>query len=330
MEDIERFDDPKKADIDGAEARLRALERAPNVNSTNKPDQVASAQSQTVDTSQTWWNKRNEQSRPSYWDKAKEIAVAGTAGAILVGGALFAGQEALEQQVAMDHPGDDVTQAQIIQKPDIWQEKFVVSEQPYTRVVEQVQQTTSTAEATVSAQVEKTDSGWWHSVPEYSQHGLNYKGGKTEYGCVPASTSMVLEYWHQKDPANPTISAQELLDNNVTQGEFDRYGMSSSNIDDDVSKLGYKAQDHTNASLDELKSAVADGPVVAVVKLGMKPDGTNHAVVVTGISEQNEVLVNDPWTGRADTYSWDQFSKSWGANFGKDAPTNSFTTIRPK
>jgi uncharacterized protein YvpB len=73
--------------------------------------------------------------------------------------------------------------------------------------------------------------------------------------------------------------------------------------------------------------AVSDGPVMKIVKLGMVKVGTNHAVVITGISDENEVRINDPWTGESKTYSREQFSHSWGANFGKNAPKNIFTTI---
>jgi len=40
--------------------------------------------------------------------------------------------------------------------------------------------------------------------------------------------------------------------------------------------------------------------------------------------------INDPWTGKSHIYSWDQFSQSWGADYGKGVSRNNFTTIRPK
>jgi ABC-type bacteriocin/lantibiotic exporter with double-glycine peptidase domain len=79
-----------------------------------------------------------------------------------------------------------------------------------------------------------------------------------------------------------------------------------------------------------LREAVRKGPVLAIVKLGLMATGDNHAVVVTGISDDGQqVRINDPWDGQSHTYPWDQFSTSWGANFGKDAPKNSFVVIRP-
>ena len=170
---------------------------------------------------------------------------------------------------------------------------------------------------------------WWMDVPSKSQQGLTYSGGTTQYGCAPTATSMVLDYWHAQDSANQTMSAQDLLNVNADQGEFRSRGMSVTNIHDEVQRLGYGVvEDHIDSDLDTLKKEVADGPVIASVKLNMKPSGNNHSVVVTGISQDNQVRVNDPWTGEAHTYSWEVFSQSWGADFGSGT-RNHFTVIRP-
>lgn len=171
---------------------------------------------------------------------------------------------------------------------------------------------------------------WWLDVPTQSQQGLNLNGKPTEYACTPTATSMILNYWHNKDAENKTLSAQELIDQNAKQGEFSSTGMSASDIHDEVKNLGYSvAEDHTNSNLDELKNEVANGPVIAVVKLGMRTTGTNHAVVVTGISSDSQVRINDPWDGKSKTYSWDVFSKSWGADYGQGVPKNNFIVLRP-
>lgn len=325
MEDIEHVENSNKTNADDAELKLRALERNQTLSdSEDSALPIDMEQHADVDTSQEWWNKKDEKPQPTLLDRAKEAAVVGAAGIILVGGSLLLGHEALDN-AGIDQPdGQDVSQTQVIDRPAASQGQFVETDQPYTLSQDAL-------EATASAQVDSAPAAdWWHPVPEYSQRDLTYKGADTQYGCVPSSASMVLDYWHQKDASYSAITAQELLDTNTTQGEFNKYGMSSTNIHDELDKLDYTAQDHTDSNLEELKGAVADGPVIAVVKLGMKTDGTNHAVVVTGISDQNEVRVNDPWTGKAQTYSWEQFSKSWGTNFGKDSPRNSFTTIQPK
>ncbi len=171
---------------------------------------------------------------------------------------------------------------------------------------------------------------WWMDVPLQSQQGLKYGDNATQYGCTPTATSMILDYWHTQDPNNETTSAQELLDINAEQGEFSATGMSATNIHDEVRRLGYGVvEDRLGSNLDDLKQAVDQGPVIGIVKLNMKTSGENHAVVVTGISEDNQVRVNDPWTGEAHTFSWDEFSQSWGADFGKNFTRNNFVTIRP-
>ncbi|MEK9163411.1 MAG: C39 family peptidase [Chloroflexota bacterium] len=163
-----------------------------------------------------------------------------------------------------------------------------------------------------------------------SQHDLVYNDQPTEYGCVPTSVSMITDYWHNNDANSPTKTPQELLDLNAAQKEFDAKGMSPTDIHDELSRMGYVAEDHTNTNFDQLRDAVKESPVLAIVKLNLKEAGANHAVVVTNISEKGDVAINDPWTGQARTYSQQQFTKSWGANFGKDAPTNSYVTINPK
>lgn len=175
----------------------------------------------------------------------------------------------------------------------------------------------------VTSQVEFAEHSWWHDVPTVSQQDLTYGGRETDYGCAPTAVSMVTEYWHQQDPDNQTSSAQELLDKNVEQGIFTGDGMSVTYIHDELSALGYEAEDHSNANLETLKQEVAKGPVIAAVKLNMRTNGTNHSVVVTGISENNEVRINDPWTGEARTYSWETFNASW-STLGRW-----LTTVRP-
>ncbi len=169
-----------------------------------------------------------------------------------------------------------------------------------------------------------------NEVPVKSQHDLIYNDQPTEYGCVPTSVSMITDYWHNKDANHPTKSAQEFLDLNAAQKEFDAKGISPTDIHDELSQMGYVAEDHLNTNFDQLRDAVKESPVLAIVKLNLKEAGTNHAVVVTNISEKGDVAINDPWTGQAHTYTQQQFAKSWGANFGKESPTNSFVTIRPK
>ncbi|MGC8857010.1 MAG: C39 family peptidase [Anaerolineae bacterium] len=164
-----------------------------------------------------------------------------------------------------------------------------------------------------------------HAVPLVSQHGLKYGQNNTEYGCTAASTEMVLRYWNQKDAKHKVMSAQEILNLNVKQGTFkEGAGLSVTNVHDELESLGYKAEDHVKADFESLKKDVEQGPVVAIVNLGMGSKGYPHAVVVTGISaDGSKVLVNDPWTGKSHEYSADTFKASWGSR------DNSYMTIRP-
>lgn len=172
---------------------------------------------------------------------------------------------------------------------------------------------------------------WWNDVPAQSQRKLTYKGQKTAYGCTPTATSMVLDYWHNQDPTNKDMSAQELLSINAGQGEFTATGMSATRIHDEVKNLGYGVvQDHIGSDFETLREAVEQGPVIAIVKLNMATSGDNHVVVVTGVSpDGSQVRVNDPWTGQPHVYTREQFAQSWGANFGPGSPKNNCMVIRP-
>ena len=182
---------------------------------------------------------------------------------------------------------------------------------------------------------ERSDGQWWADVPVKNQAELRYKGTPTEYGCVPTSASMVMDYWHSQDPSRMTADPQELLTTNENQGQFSPLGMTINQLNDDVTPLGYTSNTFTGSDLATLKAAVDQGPVIAVVHLNMRASGTAHAVVVTGISpSDNQVRINDPWTGKSQTYTWDQFERSWGSSFGKAKDgttysTHTFATILP-
>ncbi len=176
-----------------------------------------------------------------------------------------------------------------------------------------------------------TAAPFGHSVPLISQQGLKYGDQKTQYGCTAASTAMVLAYWHSRNPDLGRLSAQEILDANIKQGKFTGTGLSVSEVHDEVQDLGYSVvEDRINSDFDTLKRDVEQGPVIAIVKLGMQKSGYNHAVVVTGISDDGRVAVNDPWDGQQHEYPVEIFLASWGADFGgPDAPRNNYMVIRP-
>ena len=183
--------------------------------------------------------------------------------------------------------------------------------------------------ASDSAQVASSSAqltpSFGHDVPRQSQQGLKYGDKPTQYGCTATSVSMVLDYWHKQDSKNKTMTAQEILNKNIEQGTFSGTGLSVSQTHDEIQSLGYKTvEDHINATFDQLKADLEKGPVVAVVKLGMKTSGYNHAVVVNGISaDGKQVSVIDPWDGQPHIYSVEDFTASWGTL------NNSYMVIRP-
>ena len=272
MERTEKKELDIHSSTDSAETKLRSLERKQNFHLESQTEQSSSEEIP---------------KKESLLSRAKELAIVGAAGTVLVGSSLLLGHEAMEHDVKSGPfiENDDVTQSQVIEKPNQNNTQFVESDVPIS-IDDPIKAVASEQIVGTDANIEKTN--WWLSAPEQSQQNLTYRGTSTEYGCVPTSTSMVLDYWHQKDQSNPTMSAQELLDANEAQGEFRSTGMSATNIHDEVSKLGYIAEDHANADLETLKTAVSETPVIAIVKLGMGREGTNHSVVVTGISENNE------------------------------------------
>lgn len=175
-----------------------------------------------------------------------------------------------------------------------------------------------------------SEPSFGHAVPLISQQGLKYNDKNTQYGCTAASASMVLQYWHNKNPEKGGLSAQEILDANIKQGKFDpNSGMSVSEVYDEIQKQGYSTiETRINADFETLKKDLQQGPVIAIVKLGMQKSGYNHAVVVTGISDSGQVMVNDPWDGQRHIYTAEKFQSSWGADFGRGMK-NMYTVIRP-
>lgn len=182
---------------------------------------------------------------------------------------------------------------------------------------------------------------WYADVPVKSQKNLLYQGKDTAYGCTPTGASMITDYWSAQDPQNQTVSAQDLLAMNVTDQEFGAKGMSIDHLADDLEPLGYEVETYSaeygkpDDQANALRSALSRGPVLAVVRLNMDANSKDiHTMVVTGISPEGTVRVNDPWDGSVKEYSWEQFDKVWGSNFGQDSkgnpyPTRMFTTILP-
>jgi|GEM_PF-4861685 len=141
-----------------------------------------------------------------------------------------------------------------------------------------------------------------HQVPMLAQGDL--------YGnaaCSPASACMLLEYYHQLDPLNRTVSPQQLIAMLDPGDGVPGRGMSLSNVTDELLALGYQhISEKIHATLADLKTELLTGPLIVTVgvtltSLGQRriqgPGDTIHAMVVRGCTP-DAIIVNDPWTGR--------------------------------
>jgi uncharacterized protein YukE/uncharacterized protein YvpB len=204
---------------------------------------------------------------------------------------------------------------------------------PFGRLLEDLPREEFVPAAAVS------DNGIQHNVPLKSQGAL--------YGnaaCAPTAISMVLDYYHASDAANPTRSIEDIK-NMFDKGEFTTgRGISLNRVVDELQNspadtldpgLGYantSLKYGQGVSFNDLETSLKDGPVIVNAAVGLQnspraitgPGNTNHAMVVTGISTDSEtVMLNDPWTGQALTFERGQFDKMWSKG------QNAILAIRP-
>jgi predicted double-glycine peptidase/uncharacterized protein YukE len=144
--------------------------------------------------------------------------------------------------------------------------------------------------------------------------------------CSPTSVSMVLDYYSAQNAQNRTASPQEIIAMmDKGDGTYGK-GMSLSNLTDELNDLGYKnVTQQVGAQYADLRAAVKDGPVI--VTSGVKivgpgtvtanvaraidgPGNTIHAMVVTGVGD-DQVNINDPWSGQQMQLPRDTFEKMW-------------------
>jgi uncharacterized protein YukE len=189
-------------------------------------------------------------------------------------------------------------------------------------------------EATPSATT--TPAGPAKSDVKYTVYNdVPVQGQGNLYGnaaCSASSVSMVTEFFHNKDAGDKAISASDLINTmDKTDGTSGK-GIGLSNLEDEVKDLGYKTYDASlNANMDNLKSQLSNGPVIVVAGVGITSNprtisgsgSTMHAMVVKGLTENNQVVVNDPWTGQELTFESATFDKMWAAG------QKSMVSIRP-
>lgn len=146
-------------------------------------------------------------------------------------------------------------------------------------------------------------AAWGKSLPVPEKSQLDYRGGRD--WCSPTCVAMVLGYWAgvlgQPELAVDVPEAAGGIDdpswggtgnwvfNTAYAGTFDRLRACVVRFDD----------------LAQVEPWIAAGvPVVLSVSFnaltGRSPStGTGHLIVCVGFTETGDVIVNDPWTGRA-------------------------------
>ena len=158
----------------------------------------------------------------------------------------------------------------------------------------------------------------YEDVPLISQRGLRYAGYQTGVGCSFAASAMALAFWHDYKDEYPELSAQELLDLNVSQGSFDPVtGIAITQLQDDFESMGYRLGTRRNSNKEELLAALERyGPVITLVKVTWKETGQNHSALLVAYDEKtDEVTLNDPWESKPITMTYDAFDWIWGLNY---------------
>ncbi len=161
-----------------------------------------------------------------------------------------------------------------------------------------------------------------YDVPILSQDGLMLNNAPTGVGCVPACIEMITSWWHGISDEYPILSAQEVIDRNAEQGLYIAgRGMSSQSAADELAELGYVHHMELNSSKEDLLKVFAKhGPVGLLVKTNWTPGTMNHIVVLTGYDPAEDIVtVNDPYYGRAVSWSWNAFDGIWGLNYAGDS-----------
>jgi len=165
-----------------------------------------------------------------------------------------------------------------------------------------------------------------YDVPIQSQGSVYHNAG-----CTPTSISMVLAYYNAQNPANKLASAQQIVDISDANDRLSTKGMALTDLTDELNTLGYKNVNvQVNAQYSDLQTAIKDGPVIVTTGVNLTGDGIInssgprtlvgpgniiHAMVVTGIGN-DQVVVNDPWSGTQVEISKESFEKMWARGSG--------------
>ncbi len=195
----------------------------------------------------------------------------------------------------------------------------------------------SSAQPSQASSPVKTETAPTSQSPKTAPQGVYDISPKAQgqlYGnraCLPTSISMVLDYYHAKDPKNVTASPADLIKMLDSGDGTPQTGIGLDRLNDDLSELNYRSTVKVS-NMEGLKSILNNGPVVVNTQVGLLsrpnrdiiPNGSyNHAILVKGIDDKS-VIVNDPWSGKEKTIPLATFEKIWkkGGNY--------VIVIRPK
>lgn len=159
----------------------------------------------------------------------------------------------------------------------------------------------------------------WYEPDYVSQYGLKLNGSEITTGCTAACVQMVLDFWHDYKESYPTMGAQELIDQNAWQGQFDVHtGLNILDTEDDLQLMDYYLGVRQNSSKEELLAALERyGPLLILTKVNWTPFGSNHMAVLTGYDpEEDMVRILDPWQiGGIIEMPYKNFDDIWKLNY---------------
>lgn len=191
--------------------------------------------------------------------------------------------------------------------------------------------TSTTNTSTTPASTTNNSYDVYYNVPAETQGNLN------EYhGCSATTVSMLTDYYHNQNGALALATPQQLQAPLGNSGN----NIAMSDMSGELSKLGYKASWTFNGdppgkvvTMSDLQSALKDGPVAVVAKVKLVGtsgkdgaiDGAGsyaHALVVKGYNKDN-VVVNDPWSGKEMQIPDSTFGQMWSGG------SNAIFVVRP-
>jgi hypothetical protein len=172
----------------------------------------------------------------------------------------------------------------------------------------------------------KLINGSIHKVANLSQGG--------DFGnaaCFPTSISMISHFYHEKNPSNPIIDSHDIITRADPGDGTAGKGFGMDKLTDEIKEYGYKNILITvgeSNSLESLRNTVENHPVIIAGGVTIQGNGstnmpesnraitgignTIHAMVVKGFSSNGEeIILNDPWSGKEIRWETKKFEVIW-------------------